>query len=108
MLSDQPGIFDTQTSGQVSAFKKLRSGVIASTAKFLGNLLRLEMRHPFAKRYGINPSMTYEKNSGVTTIDATGYARVHAAYAGVRLGNESTHQGRGGFFATAFVGWSRE
>src|SRR2546423_13413455 len=63
------------------------------------------MRHPFEKRYGINPSVTYDKTSGVTTMDAAGYARVHAAYAGVRLGNESTHQGRGGFFATGFVGW---
>src|SRR6266550_4993206 len=76
--------------------------------KIRGNLLRVEMRHPLAKRYGINPSVTYEKNSGVTTIEATGYARMHAAYAGLRLGNESTHQGKGGFFATAFVGWSRE
>ena len=74
--------------------------------KIRGNLLRVEMRHPFAKRFGVNPSVTYEKNSGVTTVDATGYARFHSGHAGVRLGNESTHDGRGGFFATAFVGWS--
>jgi len=76
-------------------------------AKVRGNLLRVEMRHPFAQRFGFNPSITYEKNSGVTTIDATGYARVQAGYVGLRLGNESTHEGRGGFFATAFVGWER-
>src|SRR5215471_5594161 len=75
--------------------------------KVRGNLLRIEMRHPFERRYGFNPSVTYEKTSGVTTIDATGYARFRHEYGGVRLGNESTHDGRGGFFATVFVGWSR-
>ena len=75
--------------------------------KIRGNLLRIEMRHPFAQRFGINPSVTYEKNSGVTTVDVTGYARMHRAHAGARVGNESTHEGRGGVFATAFVGWSR-
>jgi hypothetical protein len=73
--------------------------------KIRGNLLRVEMRRPLAGRYGVNPSVTYEKNSGVTTIDATGYARARSGYVGLRLGNESTHDGRGGFFATAFVGW---
>jgi hypothetical protein len=73
--------------------------------KVRGNLLRVEMRHPFAKRFGINPSVTYDKTSGVTTVDATGYGRFRREYAGVRLGNESTHDGRGGFFATVFVGW---
>jgi hypothetical protein len=75
--------------------------------KVRGNLLRIEMRHPFAQRFGINPSVTYEKNSGVTTVDVTGYARRHRTHVGARVGNESTHEGRGGFFATAFVGWSR-
>jgi hypothetical protein len=74
--------------------------------KIRGNLLRVEMRHPFAKRFGANPSVTYEKNSGVTTVDVTGYARMRAGYAGARLGNETEHGGRGGFFATAFVGWA--
>ena len=73
--------------------------------KVRGNLLRVEMRHPFAKRFGINPSVTYDNTSGVTTVDATGYGRFRREYAGVRLGNESTHDGRGGFFATVFVGW---
>ncbi len=75
--------------------------------KIRGNLLRVEMRHPLSARYGFNPSVTYEKNSGVTTIDATGYARWRHEYAGARIGNESTHDGRGGFFATVFVGWQR-
>jgi len=75
--------------------------------KVRGNLLRIEMRHPFAGRYGFNPSVTYEKNSGVTTVDVTGYARLHRTHVGARVGNESTHGGRGGFFATAFLGWSR-
>jgi hypothetical protein len=74
--------------------------------KVRGNLLRIEMRHPFAGRYGFNPSVTYENNSGVTTIDATGYARVRHGFVGARLGNESPPAGRGGFFATAFAGWT--
>jgi hypothetical protein len=73
--------------------------------KIRGNLLRVEMRHPFAKRFGASPSVTYEKNSGVTTVDVTGYARMRTGYVGARLGNESADGGRGGFFATAFVGW---
>jgi len=73
--------------------------------KVRGNLLRVEMRHPFAGRFGFNPSVTYEKNSGVTTIEAVGYARLRSSHVGLRLGNESTHGGRGGFFATAFMGW---
>jgi hypothetical protein len=73
--------------------------------KIRGNLLRFEGRHAFAKRYGVNPSVTYEKNSGVTTVDVTGYARLHGSHVGARAGNESVHDGRGGLFATAFVGW---
>ncbi len=75
--------------------------------KVRGNLLRIEMRHAFTRRVGFNPSVTYDKSSGVTTVDATGYARFRHEYAGVRLGNESEHDGRGGFFATVFVGWQR-
>jgi hypothetical protein len=73
--------------------------------KVRGNLLRVEMRHPFAGRFGVNPSVTHDKSSGVTTVDAIGYARFRREYAGVRLGNESRHDGHGGFFATVFVGW---
>lgn len=85
--------------------------------KVRGNLLRIEMRRPFAAtRVGFNPSFTYEKSSGVKTIDATAYARLdggkHAAqgrlagpHLGARLGHESAHDGRGGFFATVFAGW---
>ena len=75
--------------------------------KVRGNLLRLEMRHPFADHFGFNPSVTYEKNSGVTTVDMTGYARLRHAYAGARVGHESVHAEQGGFFATVFVGWTR-
>jgi len=78
---------------------------VEGPTKVRGNLLRIEMRHPFARRFGINPSVTYDKTSGVTTVEATGYGRFRREYAGVRLGNESTHDGRGGFFATVFVGW---
>ena len=73
--------------------------------KIRGNLVRVEMRHPFAKRFGFNPSVTRDMSSGVTTIEAAGYARAKRAYAGVRVGNENEHGGRGGAFATAFVGW---
>jgi hypothetical protein len=75
--------------------------------KVRGNLLRVEMRHPLTQHFGVNPSLTYEKNSGVTTVDVTGYARMHHVYTGARVGNESAHQGRGGFFATVFVGWTK-
>jgi hypothetical protein len=78
---------------------------VAAPTKVRGNLLRIEMRHPFARRFGVNPSVTYEKNSGVTTVDATGYARFGREYAGVRVGNEGMHDGRGGFFASVFIGW---
>jgi hypothetical protein len=73
--------------------------------KVRGNLLRVEMRHPFARRFGLNPSLTRENNSGVTTLDATGYLRVGRGSIGARIGNEGQHDGRGGFFATAFAGW---
>ena len=85
--------------------------------KIRGNLLRVEMRRPFAgTRFGVNPSFTYEKNSGVNTVDATAYARLdggkhaaegrlHGLHLGVRLGRESTHGDRGGLFVTAFAGW---
>ncbi len=78
---------------------------IEGPTKVRGNLLRVEMRHPLSQRFGFNPSVTYEKNSGVTTVDATGYARLGHGNVGARLGNESMHDGRGGFFATAFIGW---
>ncbi len=85
--------------------------------KVRGNLLRIEMRRPLgATRFGVNPSFTYENNSRVTTTEVTTYARLdrgsHAAggnlyglHVGGRIGNESKHDGRGGAFATAFVGW---
>jgi hypothetical protein len=75
--------------------------------KVRGNLLRLEMRHPFTRDVGMNPSVTYERNSGVTTVDVTGYARMRHVYAGARAGHEGVHAGRGGFYATVFVGWTR-
>ena len=86
-------------------------------AKVRGNLLRVEMRRPLgATRFGINPSVTYENNSRVTTTDVTAYARLdshrraesgnlHGPYVGGRAGHESTHDGRGGMFATVFLGW---
>src|SRR5262249_53013792 len=44
--------------------------------KVRGNLIRFEMRRPLgATRYGVIPSVTHEKNSGVTTTDVTVYAR---------------------------------
>ena len=85
--------------------------------KVRGNLVRVEMRRPLgATRYGVIPSVTYEKNSGVTTTDLTVYARfdrrgyaatgnLRGPYVGGRAGNESKHDGHGGIFATVFVGW---
>jgi hypothetical protein len=81
--------------------------------KVRGNLLRLELRRPLVSaRLGINPSLTYEMNSGVKTVDAATYLwlatdhpgltrRAPRLYAGVRVGYQS---GPGGFFATIFAG----
>jgi len=91
---------------------------VEGPAKVRGNLLRVEMRRPIpGTRFGINPSITYENNSKVTTTDVTAYARLarpdaasgnlHGPYAGARVGNESKHDGRGGVFATVFFGWER-
>ena len=86
-------------------------------AKVRGNLLRVEIRRPLgATRYGVNPSVTYENTSRVTTTDVTVYGwldrRSHASagrlrgpYVGGRVGHEGEHDGRGGAFATVFVGW---
>ena len=85
--------------------------------KVRGNLLRLEMRRPLgATRYGVIPSVTYEKNSQVTTTDVTVYARfdrrgyaatgnLHGPSVGGRVGYEGKHDEHGGIFATVFVGW---
>jgi hypothetical protein len=82
-------------------------------SKVRGNLLRVELRRPFAAaRLGINPSLTYDLNSRVKTVDASTYlwlASDHPAqtksstrlYAGVSVGYQS---GTGGFFATIFAG----
>jgi hypothetical protein len=73
--------------------------------KVRGNLLRVEMRRPFAGHFGVIPSVTYEKNSGATTVDVTGYRRWHSLHAGARVGHGSTRDGDGGPFATLFLGW---
>jgi hypothetical protein len=99
---EHPGYFFAFSYTYSAVFEGLPS---ALPQKIRGNLLRVEMRHPFAKRFGFNPSVTYDKSSGVTTVDAVGYARARRTYAGLRLGNESLHAGRGGFFAIGFIGW---
>lgn len=73
--------------------------------KIRGNLLRVEMRHPVTRRFGVNPSVTYENNSGVTTTDVTGYAHLRREFVGARVGHESAHDGRGGLYASVFFGW---
>jgi hypothetical protein len=85
--------------------------------KVRGNLLRVEMRRPIGTTgFGVNPSVTYENNSRVTTTDVTAYARLdrrshtatgrlHGPYVGGRIGYEGKHDDRGGVFATGFVGW---
>jgi hypothetical protein len=81
--------------------------------KVRGNLLRVELRVPFVTaRLGLNPSLTYDLNSRVKTVDASTYlwlASDHPAHtksstrlsAGVRVGYQT---GPGGFFATIFAG----
>src|SRR5215813_4223985 len=90
---------------------------VEGPTKVRGNLLRLEMRRPLgATRYGVIPSVTYEKNSQVTTTDVTVYARfdrrgyaatgnLHGPSVGGRVGYEGKHDEHGGIFATVFVGW---
>jgi hypothetical protein len=86
---------------------------MGAPVKVRGNLLRVELRVPLvAARLGVNPSMTYDLNSRVKTVDASTYLWLtsdHPAqtrisprlYAGVRVGYQS---GPGGFFATIFAG----
>lgn len=107
---EHPGYFVGFSYTYSAVFDQLgETGVsglpLEGPAKVRGNLLRIEMRHPFAKRFGFSKAVTYEKNSGVMTVEATTYARMGRGNVGARLGKESTHDGRGGFFATAFVGW---
>jgi len=89
---------------------------VEGPTKVRGNLLRVEVRHPLgATRFGINPSVTYENNSRVTTIDVTGYAKLErpragatnlrGPFVGARVGHEGEHNGQGGAFATVFAGW---
>ncbi len=99
---EHPGYFVAFSYTYSAVFQGLPD---ALPQKIRGNLLRIEVRHPFAKRFGINPSVTSERNSGVTTVDVTAYARLRREYVGVRAGNESAHDGRGGAFASVFVGW---
>ena len=73
--------------------------------KIRGNLLRVEMRHPFTTRFGVNPSVTRDQSSGVTTVDVTGYAHLRREFVGARVGHEGTHDGRGGVYASVFFGW---
>jgi hypothetical protein len=84
--------------------------------KVRGNLLRLEVRRALgASRFGVNPSVTYENNSHVTTVDVTGYARLerpradatnlHGPFVGARVGRGGEHNGGGGVFVTVFAGW---
>ena len=73
--------------------------------KVRGNLLRIEMRHPFARRFGVNPSVTRDESSGVTTVAAAGYVRWRREYAGLQVGNSDVG-GNGRPFATVFFGWS--
>ena len=84
---------------------------MGAPTKVRGNLVRVELRVPFA-RLGINPSLTYDLNSRVKTVDASTYlwlasdppAQAKSStrlYAGVRVGYQS---GPSGFFVTIFAG----
>ena len=98
----RPGYFLAFSYTYSAVFQGLPA---ALPQKIRGNLLRVEVRHPLTKRIGINPSVTRENNSGVTTVDVTGYAHVRREFVGARVGNESAHDGRGGMYASVFVGW---
>jgi len=110
--SQRPGYFFAFSYIYSAVFQQF--GALASNGlplegptKVRGNLLRIEMRHPFTRQIGLNPSVTYEKNSGVATVDVTAYVRWwRHAYGGGRVGHEGMHAGVGGAFATVFVGWT--
>jgi len=113
---NDPGYFAAVSYTYSAVFQEVTQvqGVpTGAPAKIRGNLLRVELRHPFAAPHlGLNPSFTYDLNSRVKTVDASTYlwlasgdqARTKKSirlYAGVRAGYQS---GPGGFFATIFAG----
>ena len=89
---------------------------LGGPTKIRRNLVTIEMRRPLVRaRAGIVPSFTYERNSRVRTVETAAYwwptgagsaatGNLAGPYVGLRVGNESAHAGRGGFFATVFVG----
>jgi hypothetical protein len=99
-----PGYFVAFSYHYTAVFQGLPN---ALPQKVRGNLVRVELRHPFEKRFGLNPSIAFDNSSRVTTVDATGYARLrHHTYVGARAGHESEHDGRGGAYASVFLGWT--
>jgi hypothetical protein len=92
---------------------QVQGGPLGPPTKIRANLVRLELRRPFAAtRLGVNPSFTYDLNSKIKTVDVSTYLwlphdqPVHTKkstrlYAGVRVGYQN---GSGGFFATIFAG----
>lgn len=97
-----PGYFVAFSYTYSAVFQGLPA---ALPQKIRGNVLRVDVRHPLTRRIGINPSMAYENNTGVTTVDVTGYARLRREFVGARVGHESARDGRGGMYASVFVGW---
>jgi hypothetical protein len=113
---DDPGYFVAVSYTYSAVFQEVAQVQGEPTGvpvKVRGNLLRVELRHPFvAARMGVNPSFTYALNSRVKTVDGSTYLWLAGGdqtqtkksirlYAGVRAGYQS---GPGGFFATIFAG----
>ena len=100
--ADRPGYFVAFSYTYSAVFEGQPA---ALPQKIRGNILRVDVRHPLTRRIGINPSVSREQNSGVTTVDVTGYAHLRREFVGARVGHESAHDGRGGTYASVFVGW---
>ena len=106
-------VFCDEAADVANPWQALQGEPTGAPVKVRGNLLRVELRHPFmAARLGVNPSFTYDLNSKVKTVDASTYLWLARGdqtqtkksirlYAGVRAGYQS---GPGGFFATIFAG----
>jgi hypothetical protein len=96
-----------------SSFFQESEQKIGPPSRLFGTLTRVEMRHAFPDLHiGVNPSFTYELDTHLKTIEGTVYTWLPAGgerrvrnvtrlNVGARIGYE---QGRGGAFATVFVG----
>jgi hypothetical protein len=85
-------------------------------AKVRGNVMRVEMRRPWVGAgVGFNPSLAYEVNSRVKTVEGVGYwwlmgfgsaahSELRGVDVGVRAGYTTDERSQGGAFVSVFIG----